>query len=275
MSTFLYLERELLGAIRARSALLLTLAVLFLFTFLAAFSTFFLFPAAGRAAASGDLGEAEVIVHLSPRLSATTIDDLHDQIQARPDVLQVQFRFPETLTEEMTGGRFEIVAQSPDSVDGLVDALVVMDGVTSVEAGVPQEETPALQLSSGVRIGLLCWLAVSVVLALLVSRRGFRTLLDAFRNEIRLLRLSGIPERLLYPSVVTVGLLMGALAGLLVLAGLYLFQAASLGQVALAENGGRIWGIGLLSVLLGLMLGGLIGLFGASHLSSRRFDPLP
>jgi hypothetical protein len=275
VNTFFYLERELLGAIRARSAFLLALTILFLFTFLGTFSTFFLFPAAGQGPLRSGLGGDEVIAYLSPRLSATTIDDMQYLIQARSDVLQVQFRFPETVTEEMTGGRFEIVARTPEAVDGLVNVLTTMDGVTAVEAGAPAEETAALQLSSGVRIGLLCGLALSVVLALLVSRRGFGLLLEAFRNEIRLLRLSGVPERLLYPSVVTVGVLMGALAGLLVLAGLYLFQAARLGQVVMAENGGRVWVVGTLSLLLGLMLGGLIGLFGASHLSSRSFEPLP
>ncbi|MEN6368614.1 MAG: hypothetical protein ABFD77_02825 [Thermotogota bacterium] len=275
MNEFLFLERELLGAIRARSGVLLSLAIVFLFLFLAAFSSFYLFPSAGGPQ-HGLLTADRVVVYLSPRLSTTAIDSLFATIQERPDVREVRFEFATQVTPTSSGGRFLVRATSAAAARGLTDVLRAMNGVDDAEVGTAPIGTPGLVLSRNARIGLLCGLLVSACAFLFLTRRGFRALLHAFRNEIRLMRLSGVSERTMYPPLVVLGLLMGALASVMLFAGLYVFQVTTGGaNPALPLATPRLIGVGLLSILLGLLMGGLAGLFGASRLTAREFDPLP
>jgi hypothetical protein len=83
------------------------------------------------------------------------------------------------------------------------------------------------------------------------------------------------------PLTVGIGILIGFLAGLLLLVILYVLHYVIISQGAPAAifaglaSGGRILGVSLINLLLGLVLGGLIGLYGASLLSSREFHPIP
>ncbi|MDD4902959.1 MAG: hypothetical protein PHV11_08505 [Candidatus Bipolaricaulis sp.] len=275
MNQFLFLERELLGAIRARSGVLFSLALLFLLLFLATFASFYLFPTAGDGP-GGLLTADRVIARLSPRLSTAAIDDLFATIQDRSDVREVRFEFGTESAPRASGGRFLIRATSAVAARGLVDGLRSMDGVEDVEVGTAPVGASHLVLSGYARIGLLCGLVVSACAFLLLAWRGFRALLHTFRGEIRLMRLSGISEKTLYPPLVVLGVLLGALASLLLIAGLYLFQVMTGGaNPALPLDATRLLGVALLSFLLGLLMGGLAGLFGASHLTARQFDPLP
>jgi cell division protein FtsX len=275
MNEFLFLERELLGAIRTRSGILFSLAILSLFLFLAAFASFYLFPSAGGT--QGALLTADrVVVYLSPRLSTAAIDDLFATIEERSDVREVHFEFATQVTPTSTGGRFLVRATSAAAARGLAAALRAMSGVDGAEVGTAAIGTPGLALSRNARIGLLCGLLVSACALLFLTRRGFRALLHTFRNEIRLMRLSGVSERTMYPPLVVLGLLMGALASVVLFVGLYVFQATTGGaNPSLPLTTPRLIGVGLLSVLLGLLMGGLSGLFGASYLTARPFDPLP
>jgi len=283
MSGYPFLLRELLGAVRAKSAVLLALAWFSLLLFLSSFALFFLFDAAPVDASPevSGLAAEEVIVRLSPRLSAATIDALYLQIRDRPDVTHVNFQFEQEIDPEGTGGRFRILATSPADVDDIIASIHTISGVTEVTHGTLPAGSGML-LSSAVRIGLLCALVISVTLGLLLSRRGFRALLESFAGEIRLLRLSGLSERQIQPPIVGIGVLMGLLAGLLLVVGLVIFRlvmgaegiAAANAGLALAAEG-KTLGIGLGSLLLGLVIGALFGLFGASVLSSREFAPLP
>jgi hypothetical protein len=57
---------------------------------------------------------------------------------------------------------------------------------------------------------------------------------------------------------------------------LYAFsQAAGATDVAELASGARMFGVSFTSLCLGLVMGGLIGFFGASVLGSREFSPLP
>lgn len=283
MNPFFFLFRELLGSIRARSALFFTLTGLLLFVFLGVVGTFFLVPSPGIAEAGedGSLPIQEIEVHLSPRLSSATVDRMYLEMRARDDVERVLFRFSQELGRETSGGVFVISPTSPDVAPDLVAELRALNGVTEVVERRSQREPDRSPLSPAARIGLLASLVVTIALSLLFSRLGYRELLRSFAGEIRLLRLSGISERTVVPLTVAVGLLIGFLAGLLLLVILYVLhyvvvsQGAPPGILEGLTSSGRILGVSLINLVLGLVLGGLIGLYGASLLGSREFRPLP
>ena len=272
MNAFLYLERELLGAIRVRSAVLLSFAFLSLFLFLASFVSLFLLPPAS-ALQPGGIAANEIRAYVSPQLTKAAVDDLYARLQERTDVLSVQFRYPERITSDQTGGRFALVAQSAAAVESLAAALRSTKGIASVETG-PVGGAGRIALSEGGRIALLCGLGVCAFLALVLAREGFRALLYAFRHEIRLMRRSGVSEWRILAAVEVAGLLMGLLAGALVVVGLVLYNmAASGGEPVLDVT--RLTGVAVVSLLLGVLMGGLLGLLGAAHLASNRFSPIP
>ncbi len=283
MNPFLFLFRELLGSIRARSALFFALTGLLLFVFLAVVGTFFLVPPSSPAEAGEEavLPIEEIRVHLSPRLSSATVDRMFLEIRAREDVGRVVFRFSQELDRDASGGVFVIGPTSPDVAPALVEALRSLNGVTEVIERRSPGEPDRSPLSTAARIGLLSSLVVTIALSLLFARIGYRELLRSFAGEIRLLRLSGISERTVVPLTVGVGVVIGFLAGLLLLVILYVLHYVVVSQgtpPAIFEgltSGGRILGVSLINLLLGLVLGGLIGLFGAGLLGSREFRPIP
>jgi cell division protein FtsX len=283
VNPFLFLFRELLGSIRARSALFFALTGLLLFVFLAVVGTFFLVPSPAPAAdgEEGALPIEEIRAHLSPRLSSATVDRMYLEIRAREDVGRIVFRFSQELDRDASGGVFVIDPTSPDVAPGLVDALRSLNGVTEVIERRSQGEPAPSPLSTAARIGLLSSLVVTIALSLLFARIGYRELLHSFAGEIRLLRLSGVPEKTVVPLTVGLGVVIGFLAGLLLLVILYVLHYVVVSQgtpPTIFEgltSGGRILGVSLINLLLGLILGGLIGLFGASLLGSRDFRPIP
>ena len=283
MNPFLFLFRELLGSIRARSALFFSLTGLLLFAFLAVVGTFFLVPTPSLAepGEDGSLPIEEIHVYLSPRLSSATVDRMYLEIRAREDVKRVVFRFSQELDRETFGGVFVIDPASSDVAVDLVGELRTLSGVTEVIERRSQGEPDRSLLSSAARIGLLSSLVVTIVLSLFFARLGYRELLRSFAGEIRLLRLSGISERTVVPLTVGVGVLIGFLAGLLLLVILFVLHYIVISQgtppaiLGGLTSGGRILGVSLINLLLGLVLGGLIGLYGASLLTSREFLPVP
>jgi len=283
MNPFLFLFRELLGAIRARSALYFALMGLFLFIFLALAAAFFLVPPSISAdnAADGSLPIEEIQAILSPRLSSATVDALYLDIRGRSDVSRVAFHFAQELVSGASGGVFVIHPATSSVAQDLVADLRIMNGVTEVVERRRQVDLDRSPLSTAARIGLLIALVLAIALSLLFARSGYRELLRDFAGEIRLLRLSGISERTVIPLTVGIGILIGFLAGLLLLVILfvlhYVMLSQAMSQPALdgLADGGRILMISLVNLVLGLVLGGLIGLYGASLLSSREFRPIP
>jgi cell division protein FtsX len=282
MSPFLFLFRELLGSIRARSALFFLLTGLFLFAFLAIVGTFFLLPSpTATVAADGGLPVEEIQVYLSPRLSSATVDRMYLDVRAREDIERIVFRFSQELDRDASGGVFVIEPTSPDGAETLVADLRALNGVTEVIERRGPVVPVASPLSAAARIGLLCSLVATVALSLLCARGGYRELLRTFSGEIRLLRLSGVSERTIVPLAVGIGILVGTLAGLVLLVILYVLHYVVISQGAppailegLAHSG-RILGVSLINLLLGVVLGGLIGLYGTSLLGSREFRPIP
>jgi len=267
MTSFFFLESELLGAIRARSATLLSFALLALFLFLACFASLFLLPDA-----SPGRGANEIVAYASPRMSPAAINSLFERLQARPDLQSVHFSLPEQVTSDRTGGTFTLEARSAAAVASVVESLRLTEGISSVEMATGAKK---VALSSGARLALLCGLVVCALASLVLAREGFRALLATFRGEIRLLRLSGIAERQLLGAVVAAGVLVGLLAGLLLVLGLALYglSTAGIGADSSADVT-RLVGVGVVSVLLGVLMGSLMGLLGVGHLSSARFSPI-
>lgn len=96
-----------------------------------------------------------------------------------------------------------------------------------------------------------------------------------------MLRLTGISGSIVNLLVVALGVLMGLLVGLLLLTALYLLHRIALSNAdAFAMFGGLLSGlqiltVGMTTLALGTVLGGLAGLLGASLLHGRDFDALP
>lgn len=279
MSTFMFLFRELLGSIRARSGLLLTLSALFVFASLAAFAALLLIGGTvDEDVQSTTLGADEIVLHLSPRLSADAVNDLYVQLRQRPDVDSIAFHFAEEVSPGSTGGRFYVRAAAAEAMVDLVAVAETMNGITEIEAGEPMSEVPVFGLTGTVRIALLVSLIVCVALSLFLGRLGYRALLASFHSEIRVIRLSGASERAIILPVVGLGVMMGLLTGLLLIVGIFLAQYAlgqTAGVVTSLGSDGRALGVSFAGLVLGLLLGSLIGLIGASLLTSREFSPLP
>jgi len=282
VNPFLFLFRQLLGAIRARSALYFALTGLLLFLFLAVIGAFFLVPSSSPAEDGDDasLPIEAIQVHLSPRLSSATVDNMYLDIRAQEDVKRVVFRFSQELDPDISGGVFVVHPASANVAPELAIDLRLLNGVVDVIERRRQVEPDGSPLSTATRIGLLASLVLTIALSLLFARNGYRELLRSFAGEIRLLRLSGVSERMVIPMTVGIGALIGTLAGLLLLVILYVLHYIVVSQGTPAPmlegltDGVRILGISLINLLLGLVLGGLIGLYGASLLSSRDFHPL-
>jgi cell division protein FtsX len=256
---------------RVRSATLLSFALLLLLLFLGCFAALFLLPA-GAPLSPGSLAPNEVLASLSPRLTTQSINSLSVKLQERPDVQSVTYNLPEKITSAETGGHLHVMARSAADVVGLAAALRAIDGIQSVDSAT---SAGSLALTQNARIGLLCGLVVCALLALVLAREGFRALLSTFRHEIRLMRLSGVSERQIVAAVEVAGLLIGLLAGLLLALGLALY-ALAMAQTSTAQalDVPRVVAVGLVSLLLGTLMGGLLGLLGAAHLASERFAPI-
>jgi len=275
----MFLFRELLGAIRAKSATFFALAGVFLFLFLASIACFFMIsPGSVTSIPAAQPTEIEEIrVFLSPRLASATIDQWFLEWRERADIAALRFEFSETGS----GGLFVLTPTDNAMASELANELRQIEGVIEV-VEVPLEsaiETPTISLV--IRVSLLVILLVAIVASLFCFRRGFHELLTAFSGEIRMLRLTGIAERIVSVLVVALGLMIGLLCGVFLLAILFLLHQIALSNAeSLLFFGGlasglRILGVGLTAMALGTVLGGLAGLLGASVLHGREFDALP
>ena len=277
----MFLFRELLGAVRTKSAAYFALAGLLLFFFLASVACFFMISPSSVARSTEGQPIDEIRVFLSPRLSSATIDEWFLAWRERDDIASLQFQFAQQFDETASGGVFIMSPTDSAMASSLASEFRGVEGVTEV-VEVPRElaiETPSVSLV--IRISLLAVLLVAIAASLFCFRRGFQELLTSFSGEIRMLRLSGIAERVVSTIVVALGVLMGLLSGLFLLAVLVLFHQIALANAAAFSlvgglmNGLRILSVGMTVLGLGTVLGGLAGLLGASLLHRREFDALP
>ncbi len=274
MNPGVFLFRELLGAMRVKSGLLLLGLIGLIFVFLAVFSCFFILGTPDGSVPGASSPPGEITCYLSPKLSTDAVQRLYQRLLARKDVAAVIYAFAEELSPGRPGGAFRVRAADQRKLDSLVGALEKMEGI--VEVAVPAGTFSGdIQLPASVRIGLLIGLLVSGLSILLVARIAFGELLRGFSPEIRLLVLSGTPERALQGPVVGLGLVSGLLASVILIVALYVVHASALSGAVLTAaagllDGHRVLTASLLSLLLGLLMGGLSGLLGASLLSRFR-----
>ena len=277
ISTFLFLLGELLGAVRTKSGTILIAVVLLIFSFLALFSSFFLLGTPVEEENGPVLAPQEIMAYLSPRLSPGEVEELYSKIREWKDVQRINYLFTQELQEDQAGGIFLIRTTSPSAVAPLLETLGSIEGIVRVVSASKSQST--LSLSTPVRIGLLIGLAVSAVASMLAARYGFRELLRSFAEEIQLMHLSGTAERMIQTPIIALGILCGLVASLLLIVAAYLFHffAVSHPEAVLRTASGlvepgRVLTVSLLSLLLGLVMGGLIGVLGASLTGSREFQ---
>jgi len=277
----LFLFRELLGAVRTKSAIYFALSGFLLFLFLVSVACFFMI--APRSVSRSTEGQPieEIRVFLSPRLSSATIDQWFLEWRERDEIAGLRFQFAQEFDETASGGVFIVSPADSALASVLTSEFREIEGVTDVIEVLREPTLESSSVSLVIRISLLAILVTTIAASLLCSRRGYRELLTTFSGEIRMLRLSGISERVVSTLVVALGVLIGLLGGLLLLAVLYLLHQIALSNSdAFSLFGGltsgiRILRVGLMVLALGTLLGGLSGLLGASLLHRREFDPLP
>lgn len=279
MNTFLFILNELLRAIRPKSGGLLVAVILLIFAFLALFSSLFLFGSLPVEERNPFLSSGEVLAYLSPRLSPEAIQRAYLKIREWEEVRQINFLFVQEREAGRAGGIFRIQARSLSDIASLLQKLASITEIVQVDT-LTTSYKRVLSLSTPVRIGLLAGLAVSAFASLIVARHGFQELLASFAKEIQLMRLSGTAERTIQLPIVALGVLCGLVASLLLVVIVYLVHSVAVSHPqalicavpGLVESG-RVLTVSLLSLFLGLAMGGLIGAVGASLTSSREFQP--
>ena len=277
MSTFFFLLNDLIATINVKSKARFLSLLFVIFACLALFSGFFLLGGVGEEEIRPALAPNELHVHLSPRLASATIDEMHRQIRERDAVRQITFRFPQELGLDQVEGLFLIRAVSTRAAAELAAELSIAPGVVRVDSS-PIMQKQAISLATPIKIGLLIGFALSIVASLIMARSAFAKLFNDFAEEIRMMRLAGTTERVIQPPIIAVGLLCGAIAGLLLIVVIYLLHFLSTIHPAtilyiapgLAEPT-RVLIVSLAGFLLGLALGGLLGMMGASLTGSKDF----
>lgn len=276
MNQFWFLLGNLLRAVGSRSGVLFIVLILLIFSSGALFSSFFLLGTPAPDDTGPSLSADELFVHLSPQLSQQKIDDLYLEIREWEDVSQVNYRYPQELGLETVEGLLVIKAVSVTKVAKLIDALSAIDGIADVDS---LSTRHADSLSTPLKIGLLIGLALSIVGSLIAARYAFAELLKSFSEEIRMMRLAGTAEQVIQPPIVAIGVLCGIIAGLLLIVAIYLLRFLAIthpGALFHATSGwvdpARVLTVSLVGFLLGLVLGGLAGLLGASLTESNKFQ---
>jgi cell division protein FtsX len=279
MSRFFFLLGDLLGTINAKSGVLFLALLLLTFSSLALFSSFFLLGTTVSEESTGPaLAPREILLHLSPRLSSEAVEDLYLQIRDRDDVREITYRFPQELGLSQVEGIFLIQAVSVGAVTPLIEELSTIEGVVRVDS-LTGSQKRALSLSTPLKIGLLVGLALSILGSLIVARRAFAELLRGFAEEIRMMRLAGTSEGMIHLPIIVVGILCGVVAGFLLIVVIYLFHSLAITHpetLLHAASGlvdsGRVLTVSMVGFLLGLILGGLHGVLGASLTESGEFQ---
>ena len=278
MSRFFFIFGNLLGAINGRIGWLFLGVIGLIFAALLIFAGFFLVGETTGQENGPALAPGEMVVYLSPQLSSDDVQSLYLKIRDMPETRTINYRFAQELGLDRTGGVFIIQAVSASAAASLQETIREMLGIINIDS-VTQAQGATVSLSSALRLGLLVALIVSIVGSLILARYAFFLLLDRFSAEIKLLRLAGTPEGVLQPPVVALGLLCGIVAAMLLVVVVYLshFLALSNPQATIhAACGlllpGRVLMVSLVGSLIGIVLGGLIGVLGASLTAQERFQ---
>ncbi len=279
MTPFLFVLGELLRTIKGRAGLFLLGVVLCTFLFLASFSSFFLLGTPASVSSGPEKSSGEIVAFLSPRLSAEAAGAIYLKVRERNDVRRVNYLLGQEAAGSQGGAILKIQVTSPSAGAALVEELRATPGIVKVDRA-SRLESGALILPTSVRIILLASLTSSVLAGLVVGRLGFAEALSSFSEEIKLMRFSGIPEATIQGPIISLGLLCGLGASVLLVGGVNLAHLAMTphpqGVLPLASGlleVARVRMTSLLSLPLGLLMGGLVGVLGASLTSGRAFRP--
>ncbi len=272
MNPGLFIFRELVSAMRVKSGALFLSMIVLIFLFLGVFSCFFILGTPENTGSVHTASSEEITVYLSPQITTAAIQQLYQSLLERNDVASVIYAFAEELPTDHLGGAFLVRAADQNKLASLTAELKRTPGVTDVVAPARAASFSGIKLSSPERIGLLIGLLVSGLSSLFVARAAFMELLRGFSSEIKLLRLSGTPERAIQIPVAFLGLATGLLAGIILFIVIYVLHvSASSGALLTAAAGlldrSRVLAAGLLSLFLGVLMGALSGVLGASLLS--------
>ena len=277
MTGFFFVLGELIRALRQKGGGFIFLAILFVFLFLAVFSGLFLVGGPGQGTdAPRPLG-GKILVHLTPGLSPQAIQALYIQLLEEREAERVNVLAGDALAPG--GATLQVQATSPAAGRTLVEKLKTTPGIASVDYASAKRGL-SLPVSSSLRLGLLLGLAASAVGSLFFARLGFRGLLGAFAEEIKLMRVSGLSEAMILGPIVVAGVLFGLTGSL------FLIAAVNLAHVGLAAHpqavpplvagileATRVQAVSLLSIPLGFLMGAFFGSLGASLAGSRELQP--
>jgi len=277
VTSLFFVLGELTRALRRKGGGFIFLAILFVFLFLAVFSGLFLVGGPGQGTdAPRPLG-GKILVHLTPGLSPQAIQALYIQLLEEREAERVNVLAGDALAPG--GATLQVQATSPTAGRTLVEKLRTTPGIASVDYATSKRGL-SLPVSSSLRLGLLLGLAASAVGSLFFARLGFRGLLGAFAEEIKLMRVSGLSEAMILGPIVVVGVLFGLTGSL------FLIAAVNLAHVGLAAHpqavpplvagileATRVQAVSLFSVPLGFLMGALFGALGASLAGSRELQP--
>ena len=278
MSRFFFLFGNLLGAINGRIGALFLGVIGLLLVALVIFSGFFLFGDTQGAGNAPSLAPGEMVVYLSPQLSSDDVQALYVKIRDMPETRAINYRFAQELGFDRAGGVFIVRAVNSASAATLQRAIAPLSGVMSIDS-VDRAQGTRVSLPRALSLGLLIALIISIAGSLALARHSFLLLLERFSPEINLLRLAGTPESVFQPPVVALGVLCGIIAAMLHVVIVYSlhFLALSHPQATIhAACGlllpGRVLMVSLVGSLIGIVLGGLIGVLGASLTTKDQFQ---
>ncbi|UCF09498.1 MAG: hypothetical protein JSW65_05385 [Candidatus Bipolaricaulota bacterium] len=273
MSVFFYVFRDILGSLKPRGALLLFAAGALVFAVLGTFSAFFLLDVPPSTGATSGI-EGELIAYFHAQVTTFEVEQIYLDLRDDERVEQIAFVLPQDLTRPDSAGAL-VVKSSEASSDVLLSELEGSGAFTRVVRTVTHGgNLTALPVPT--RTGLLVGLLVGIALCLVVARYGLRTVLATFDGQLRIMQLSGTEEKTVFLPILAVGLGCGLITCLLFIAVLYAFHLAAVanpGATIASANGllsaDRVRLVAVLSGLIGIALGALIGALGVG-LAARR-----
>jgi cell division protein FtsX len=266
---------------RGKGPLLLSWGLLLLFLGLL---DFFMLTSSGLGGEEG----VELVALLEPGLLPSQVDRLYLEIREWEEVARVEFIFAEEVksglrkvklpVKELRGDLFQLWLHKPGEVEAVQERLKGLAGIASVFAHGQRPLTAIFQGTPGARWGLLAVLIGFGLFVLVYLRATFRSLIQGWGGELRLLHLSGVARQTMGRPFLLLAMLLGLSAGLVLAGGLYFLhrwglehpEALYRSLPALLEPG-----TALAAALLALVGGLLLALLGGawSLLVLRRIAP--
>lgn len=207
---------------RGKGGLLLSWGLLLIFLGLL---DFFILTSSGLGGEEG----VELVVLLEPGLLPSQVDRLYLEIREWEEVARIDFIFAEEAgrvhlpVKEPKGDLFRLWLREPGpgSAAAVQARLAELTGIASVVTHGQRPLTAILETTPGARWGLLAGLVGFGLFVLVHLRMTFRSLIQGWGGELRLLHLSGVARRTMGRPFLLLAALLGLLAGAVLALGLY------------------------------------------------------